>query len=182
MLGILQPSVGIPFEALEDLEQEEEMGEDDEQVNKPSLHQDTVPFVKQEPKHADDEVTRNNWLNHSEFAAAARLMSTPFEENLSPPKLENLHCSSIQAHDEKPDVSENASNVSSSYNANNSKGLSPILECSDEDGKSGSSKGSSHVSGLLGKSNVQTTHSVIVDQTEANFGQDTAAHTSEVNT
>ncbi len=183
MLGVLQPSVGIPFEPLQDIEQNEgAMAKDDEQMEKVSSDQDTARLVKQDTKFVDDEVTRNNWLNHSQFAAAARLMSTPFTESLSPPKLENLHCSSIQAHDERQDVSAHASNVSSaSYNADSSKGLSPILECSDEDAKSGSSKGSSHSSGLLVKSNVQSTHSMTTNQTEATLVRpDTISYTSEV--
>jgi hypothetical protein len=182
VLGILQPSVGIPFEPLQDFEHNDEaMAEDKEQLDEVSSDPSTAPLMNREVKFADDEMTQNNWLNHSQFTAAARLMSTPFEENLSPPKLESLHCSSIQPHDEKQDVPEHASNVStSSYNADNSKGLSPILERSDEDAKNGSSKGSSHLSGLLVKSNVQTTQSMITNQTEATFGHDMPSHTSEV--
>ena len=97
-------------------------------------------------------------------------MSTPFVENLSPPKLETLHCSSIQAYDERHDVSENPSNVSSlSYNANNSKVLSPILECSDEDAKNVLLKASSYSSGVLTKSNVHTIQLVSTSQADAAF-------------
>ena len=107
---------------------------DTEGVNK--VPEDQAPTIKQEVKPTEEEITNHNGLNHSEFAAAARFVSTPFVENLSRPKLETLHCCSIQAYDERHDVSENPSNVSrSSYNANNSKVLSPILECSDEDAK-----------------------------------------------
>jgi hypothetical protein len=161
---------------------EEEVIKDDEQLGNVFAEQDDVPLCEPQLKLADeiDEVTQNNLLDHLEFAAAARLISTPFGGNLSPPKLENLHCSSIQAHDERRDVTEHASAVSESYNANNSKVLSPIWECSDEDPKSGLSKASSHVSGLSVKSSVQTTHSVIAEQTEATFAHDTTTNTSEV--
>ena len=108
-------------------------------------------------------------------------MSTPFVETLSPPKLENLHCSSIEAHDDRRDLSEadHVSNVSSSsYNANSSKGLSPILECSDEDAKTASSKTSSHSSGLSGKSTAATLQSAI-HQAEASFVPEPSSDTLE---
>ena len=140
---------------------------DTEEVNK--VPEDQTLTIKQEVKHTEEEITNHNGLNHSEFAAAARFVSTPFVENLSPPKLETLHCCSIQAYDERHDVSENLSNVSSSsYNANNSKVLSPILECSDEDAKNVSLK-TSYSSGVLTKSNVHTIQLVSTSRADATF-------------
>ena len=78
---------------------------DTEGVNK--VPEDQTPTIKEEVKHTEEEMTNHNGLNHSDFAAAARFVSTPFR-NLSPPKLETLHCSSIQAYDERHDVSENS--------------------------------------------------------------------------
>ena len=169
VLGILQPSVGIPFKPLDDFDDgEEPMFLDTEGVNK--VPEDEAPTVKQEVKHTEEEITNHNGLNRSEFAAAARYVSTPFVENLSPPKLETLHCSSIQAYDERHDVEENPSNVSSSsYNANNSKVLSPTLECSDEDAKNVSLKASSYSSGVLTKSNVHTMQLVSTSRADAAF-------------
>ena len=168
VLGILQPSVGIPFKPLEDFDGDEEKM-DTEVVKK--VLTDQVSTMKQEGRHTEEEITNHIGLNHSEFAAAARFVSTPFVENLNPPMLETLHCSSIEAYEGRQcDVSENSSNVSSSsYNANSSKVLSPILECSDEDAKTASSKGSSHSSGVFTKSNVQTTQSVSTCQADGVF-------------
>ena len=138
---------------------------DTEDVNK--VPKDKTRTIKQGVKHTEEKITNHNGLNHSEFAAAARLVSTPFVENLSPPK---LHCSSIQAYDERHDVSENPSNVSSlSYNANNSKVFSPILECSDEDAKNVLLKASSYSSGVLTKSNVLTIQLVSTSRADATF-------------
>ena len=141
---------------------------DTEEVNK--VPKDKTRTIKQGVKHTEEKITNHNGLNHSEFAAATRLVSTPFVENLSPPKLETLHCSSIQAYDERHDVSENPSNVSSlSYNANNSKVFSPILECSDEDAKNVLLKASSYSSGVLTKSNVHTIQLVSTSRADATF-------------
>ena len=169
VLGILQPSVGIPFKPLDDFDDgEEPMIVDTEGVNKVPEYQ--TPTIKQEVKHTEEEMKNHNGLNHSEFAAAARFVSTPSVENLSPPKLETLHCSSIQAYNERHDVSENSLNVSSSNcNANNSKVLSPILECSDEDAKNVSLKASSYSSGVLTKSNVHTILPVSTSRADAAF-------------
>lgn len=128
----MQPSVGIPFKPLEEFEtNEDDKVEVDEQPDNVCSDLTIVPPIsmKQDVKLTDDEITRNNWLNHSQFTTAARMASTPFVESLSPPKLENLHCSTIQAHDDGREVSQqdHASNISSSsYNANNSKGNSKI--------------------------------------------------------
>ncbi|XP_028414108.1 mitotic checkpoint serine/threonine-protein kinase BUB1-like isoform X2 [Dendronephthya gigantea] len=159
ILGILQPSEGIPFVPLEDLE---EIDAEDERLDEVCSDRNPVSLTREETKFAEDETTRHNWENHSQFTAAARLASTPFSSNLSPPKLENLHCSRIQANDDETNVSKVTNPTSNSpYNANNSKGLSPILECSDEDAKTGSSKGSSsYLPGL----SAQTTQPTIVSQ------------------
>lgn len=180
VLGILQPSVGIPFKPLEDSDEDEEtMVVDTGEVNK--VPTDQAPTIQQEVKHTEDEITNHNGLNHSEFAAAARFVSTPFVENFIPPKLETLHCSSIQAYDERHEASENPSNVSSSsYNANSSKVLSPILECSDEDAKTASSKGSSHSSGVLTKSNIQTTQPLSISQADDAFEDSLTSCASKV--
>ena len=165
----MQPSVGIPFKPLDDFDDgDEPMIVDTEGVNKVPEYQTRT--IKQEVRHTEEEMKNHNGLNHSEFAAAARFVSTPFVENLSPPKLETLHCSSIQAYGDRHDVSENSLNVSSSsYNANNSKVLSPILECSDEDAKNVSLKTSSYSSGVLTKSNVHTIQLVSTSRADTAF-------------
>lgn len=175
MLGVLQPSVGIPFKPLEDCDEDEEDVPDDEPMRDevPLVH-NTAPLATTETKLADADVTRSNWLNHSQFVTAARLMSTPFVENMKPPILETLQCSSIEAHDDRTDATPNVS--SSSYNANTSKGLSPILECSDEDAKTGSSRGSSHSSGISVKSNVHTSKSVVSNCPGASLDHETTSN------
>ena len=78
MTIILQPSFRIPFKPLEEHDDDEEpMAVDTEEVNK--VPEDKVPTIK---------ITNHNGLNHSEFAAGERFVSTTFVENLSPPKLE----------------------------------------------------------------------------------------------
>ena len=176
MLGVLQPSVGIPFEPLEDFkENKNEMREDTKEED--YSNQNTVPVPQYEIlDFPGDETTYHIGLNNSKFTAA--LMSTPFVQCLSPPKLDNLQCSSIQPHDEKQiDLPTNVS--TSSYNANSSKGLSPILECSDEDGKTGSSKGSLS-STSLSKSNVHTTQSSLTNHSGATYGKADEFHSLEV--
>ena len=41
-------------------------------------------------KHTEEEITNHNGLNRSEFAAAARYVSTPFVEKSQSPKVRNL--------------------------------------------------------------------------------------------
>ena len=65
---------------------EEPMAVDSEEVNK--APEDKVPTIKKEVKHTEEEISNHNGLNHSEFAAGERFVSTTFVENLSPPKLE----------------------------------------------------------------------------------------------
>ena len=87
-------------------------------------------------------------MNHLQFTRAARLASTPFEENSDLRALPAFHCSTIHPSDlvstseqneEEPCTTEaerSSSSIppASSFNTP-SNGLSPILECSDEDSK-----------------------------------------------
>ena len=167
-LGILQPSIGIPVEPLE----ERQSGDDEDRHldGRSGVHatlnaEGAEPIKLKRVKDNCDEVdlTQFQGLTHSQFTAAARLASTPFEEQADP--LPTFHCSTIHLSDitavsaqneAKADSAESersSGNTSGSSLNTPSKGLSPILECSDEDGKSSSSGASCHSSGNS-KSNV----------------------------
>lgn len=141
IVGILQPSIGIPFEPLEEFEE----------CNDPSFENDKEPFevdavvLEKESKNIfDDDTTCDTALSHSEFTISARLASTPFIKNSTQqPEWDHINCSHIPPPDNKLTAvgSEQGGEVVL-YNNNCTKGLSPILEQSDEHSKTSSSKGS----------------------------------------
>lgn len=136
------------------MEERPSSDEDDYQLAEAKLtvkSESTVPPEYEKNKYHnndEDDVTNYQGMDHLQFTRAARLASTPFEENSDLRALPTFHCSTIHPSDvigpseqneEEPCSAETEPSSSSippasSFNTP-SNGLSPILECSDEDSK-----------------------------------------------
>jgi len=143
IMGILQPSHGIPVCPLENNDEDDEMCDEVNENQPPAgshnkqndINNRTTCDVTEDP---------NNYL--TSFKTAARMASTPYAQGMEPPsfvlstikppKLDNDDGSALHSNDF----------AANSFACTPSKALSPIFERSDEDVKSVASSASSTAS------------------------------------
>lgn len=160
--GVLQPSVGIPTCPLENEEYEDD--EDKEDPNTQHKYQEACQHTKISELSLAEFSHDQTTLTSSNFAAAARMASTPFSRTIGPSSLPSIPFSTIRPTDGNPafasddDVFASAQvgvgQANGSFASPPSNVLSPILEGSHEDTKSTNSSQSSNGSSRRGSCSV----------------------------
>lgn len=143
IMGILQPSHGIPVCPLEDDDQVDDYDEG-ENVPPRGFHSNKSDVYSKTMCEVTEDA--NNFLASSSFKAAARMASTPHSQGMEPP---SFVLSTIKPP--KTDTDAASAHDPTDYGANTfactpNKVLSPIFERSDEDVRSTASSSSSTAS------------------------------------